>query len=401
MKTGRVLVVGDDMRIFLSIVRSFGRANKTIEAFPYGPSPALKSRYVARIHSAPIFDNDQEGWRKALLTLLGEQTFDIVIPCSDPAIIFLDSQRHLLTKQRLAIPDRDAMDVFYDKQETHVLCDELGIAMAPWGRLAPSDTAAGLAARYGIPLVLKPRRTFFADGNQSREVVEIADSKAEAQRILNTIPDRARYIVEGFFVGDGVGVSVLSHKGRILQSFQHRRLREGHGGPSSFRVSESVDPDLRAACAKITDRMKHTGVCMFEFRHDRKAGQWILIETNARFWGSMALPLKLGLDYPNMLYDLMLDGVEPKEKPYKSGYRSRNFMLDGYYLLKRLRTIRASSAATWLGDVFDFTLQPLRWLMETEHSDSFALYDLKPALWEFIQVTRKLTARSFPRSANR
>ncbi len=396
-----MLVIGDDMRIFLSIARSFGRAGKIVEAFPYGPSPALKSRYVAKIHGAPIFETDQDGWRGALLALLREKDFDIVVPCSDPAIIFLDSQRHLLAHQRLAIPDRDAMDVFYDKQETHVLCDELNIPMAPWGRLGPADTAEGLAARHGLPLVFKPRRTFFADKDHSREVVEIAESEAEAQIILAANSEHERYIVEGFFVGDGVGVSVLAHEGKILQSFQHRRLREGRGGPSSFRISESVNPGLLAACAKIAGRLKHTGVCMFEFRHNQNTGQWILIETNARFWGSMALPLRLGLDYPDMLYNLMLHGIKPEEKSYKSGYRSRNFMLDGFYLLKRLRTVNESSAAAWLCEAADFTLQPIRWLMGTEHSDSFALHDLKPALWEFIQVIRKLMASSIPRTTNR
>jgi carbamoylphosphate synthase large subunit len=122
------------------------------------------------------------------------------------------------------------MDTFYDKAETHKLCEELGIPMAPSARLKASDTAGELIARFGLPLVLKPRRTFFAEKDQAREVVEIADTESDVQRILGTISQHAHYIVEGFFVGEGVGVSVLAKEGKILQDFQHRRLRKARAG---------------------------------------------------------------------------------------------------------------------------------------------------------------------------
>ncbi len=60
---GRVLVVGDDMRIFLAVVRALGRAGRQGRPFPFGPSPALNSRYVSRVHTTPSFDSDAPGWR--------------------------------------------------------------------------------------------------------------------------------------------------------------------------------------------------------------------------------------------------------------------------------------------------------------------------------------------------
>jgi hypothetical protein len=49
-----ILVIGDDMRIFLSVARALGRAGKIVHAFPFAKdAPALASRYIARIHDAP------------------------------------------------------------------------------------------------------------------------------------------------------------------------------------------------------------------------------------------------------------------------------------------------------------------------------------------------------------
>ncbi len=397
--TGRVLVIGDDMRIFLTVVRALGRAGKTVDAFPYGPSPALKSRYIARIHEAPVFDLDQQGWRDRLIGLLRAEAFDIVIPCSDPAIACLDQNRSLLARQRLAIPPASAMDLFYDKEATHTFCEGLGVAMAPWSRLRPADSAESLVASFGLPLVLKPRRTFFADKDQAREVVEIVDDMPSLTALLSRIEDRARYLVEGFFPGEGVGVSVLADKGRVLQAFQHRRLREGKGGPSTFRISERLDPALRAATETMSAATGHTGVCMFEFRHNPDTGRWILIEINARFWGSMALPVSLGLDYPNRLYDLMVNGIATPEKPYAAGVLSRNLLLDGFNLLRRIPQLRVATFGGWLSDAGGFALQPLRWLSGRETSDSFVLDDLKPAFWEFTEIARKLSRPSAARAA--
>lgn len=389
----RILVVGDDMRIFLAIVRAYGRAGRQVEAFPYGPSIALKSRYVSRVHEAPGFDTRQAAWKEALKALLARERFDLVVPCSDPAIIFLDSIRGAFPQQRLAIPPAEAMDVLFDKEQTKALARKLGIPVAPAADFTAADTADSLIAGFGLPLVLKPRRTFFADKEQAREIVEIAETREELEGLLKTIEDRSRYFAEGFFVGDGVGVSVLAKDGRILQAFQHRRLREGKGGASSFRISEAVDSALRAASEKICAETKHTGVCMFEYRHNPQSGQWILIETNARFWGSMGLPLAIGLDYPNWLYELMVNGVEHREQSYPVGVRSRNLLLDGLNLVRRLKGMSRSGIAPWLKDAGDFALQPVGWLTGRERSDSFVIDDLKPAFWEFTLVFKKLTGR--------
>lgn len=387
-----VLVIGDDMRIFLSVVRALGRAGKTVHALPFEPgAPALSSRYITRIAVAPGYEADPQGWQNALDRLLDTESFELVIPCGDPAIIALDRGRDRFSGQRLAIPAADAMQMFFDKEQTHGLCDDLGIPHVPWARLAPADTAESLIARFGLPLVLKPRRSFWGDTGRAREIVEIVDDRRHLEHCLATIPDRSRYLVEGYFEGSGTGVSVLSSNGTILQAFQHRRLREGRGGCSSYRISEAVNPGLRQAAERICFRTKHTGVCMFEIRVNRKTGKWVLIEINARFWGSLPLPLALGLDFPNRLHDLLVHGRSSDGEAYPAGIRSRNLLLDANNLLKRLRRDRLAGFGRWLADAAGFAAQPLRWLTGGEKIDSFAADDMVPALREIGSVLRRMT----------
>jgi predicted ATP-grasp superfamily ATP-dependent carboligase len=386
-----VLVVGDDMRIFISVVRSLGRAGIEVHAFPFSAeSPALSSRFIHHVHRTPDFESDHQGWVTAFLNLLSEKTFDLVIPCADAAIMVLHDNRYLFPSQKLAIPAANAIEPLFDKAETHRLCDELNIPSAPWQRLHDADTAKGLIAKFGLPLVVKPRRSHWAGSGRPRERVHVIENGRELQECLESIPDRSRFLVEGFFEGSGTGLSVLCSRGEILQAFQHRRLREGRGGCSSYRISEPVNVELRAAVERICLKLAHNGVCMFEFRVNPRSGKWILLEVNARFWGSMTLPLWLGLDYPRLLFDLVVEGKQATPKTYATGVRSRNILLDANNLMKLLPRQRRGGLLEWCGEVGDFALQPFRWLAGRETADSFSATDMLPALLELHLAVRML-----------
>ena len=145
------LVVGDDTRIFLSIVRSLGRAGKTVYAFPFSPKTAsLSSRYISKTYAAPDYTTDPLGWKKALLEVLSRCSFELVIPCADPAIMALDEFRNSTPDQIVAIPSRENIVVFFDKAETHRLCAELGIAHARFTLLTDDDSADSLINRFGL-----------------------------------------------------------------------------------------------------------------------------------------------------------------------------------------------------------------------------------------------------------
>jgi predicted ATP-grasp superfamily ATP-dependent carboligase len=283
------------------------------------------------------------------------------------------------------------MTVFFDKEETHRLCEELGVSHTPAARLAAGDTVDSLISRFGLPVVLKPRRSFWADTGKAREDVMIAVDREQLASALANIGDRTRYLVEGYFSGNGTGVSVLCDNGTVLQAFQHRRLREGWGGCSSYRISEAVHPELRQAVERICQRTAHTGVCMFEFRVNPETGKWILLEINARFWGSMALPLALGLDYPSWLHELMVTGRRVEPQAYRAGVRSRNLLLDANNLRKRLMQGGFSGLGNWLVEAMDFLVQPLRWATGRETPDSLALDDPAPAVREIWSVFRRPT----------
>lgn len=391
-RQSRVLVLGDDMRIFLAVVRSLGRAGHEVHVAPgQSRSPALASRYIGQVHDLPQYSDDPQAWISGLLAILSVHSIDLVIPCCDSFALPLHAHRRDLAAFRVAIPNERVMTELYDKDLTRRLAGSLGVPVAPGAVLCQEDTAEDLAARFGLPLVIKPRQSFWIDRLETWGKVHILDTVEDLRGQLGEIPDPTRYLVECFFPsGVGVGVSVLAKDGRILQSFQHRRLREGRGTSSSYRVSEPVRDELLDACASLCRATKLTGVCMFEFRCNPQDGSWILLETNARLWGSLPLPVSLGVDFPLYLHDLLVSGAEPEPVDYAAGVRSRNLVLDAHNLLSSARPLR-SIGPGFLAGAGDFLLQPLRWITGQERCDSFVADDPRPGFAELASLGRLWT----------
>jgi predicted ATP-grasp superfamily ATP-dependent carboligase len=340
----RVLVFGDDMRIFLTVVRSLGRAGKEVHAAPFNwHSPALRSRYVAAVHELPRYSDGNESWLRSVLALLEREAFSLVVPlCDDRSILPFHLHREEFSRFPVSLPDPKSMDVFFDKYQTRHLCNELGIPTAKGEMLSKYSETTQLISDFGLPLVIKPRRSYWADQLDTWGRVYIPETQQEVESVLQQVREPERFLVEQHFAGDGVGLSVISDAGRIRQAFQHRRLREGRAGSSSYRCSEALDPNLYDAATKLCAAVGFSGPCMFEFRQRPGTGDWILLETNARFWGSISLPVSLGLDFPLLAYHLNVGVALPPCREYQAGVRSRNLALDARNLLASLRHRKGS-----------------------------------------------------------
>src|SRR3954463_4101688 len=142
----RVLVFGDDMRIFLAVVRSLGRAGKEVHAAPFNwHSPALRSKYIAKVHYLPRYSEDQHAWHQSVLKILRSHSFDLVVPCCDDrSILPFHIHREEFAAFPVAIPNPAAMDVLFDKERTRDLSPQLGISIADGPRLDSGHTARQL-----------------------------------------------------------------------------------------------------------------------------------------------------------------------------------------------------------------------------------------------------------------
>lgn len=385
----KVLVMGDDTRSFLATVRSLGRRGIEVHVVPYNhAAPSLRSRYVTAVHAIPYYLGDGSNWLAAMRDLIQARRFDLIIPCEERSLLPLFRHRDAFEPAcRLAIPDQRGLDAFFDKHATRELALTTGVKVAHGRLLATNDNAQSLVEEFDLPLMLKYRKSYSWSNLYVRKAASVIHTRQELECWLKSNqhePDEV--FAESFFPGRGGGVSVLCDRGRIVQSFEHQRAHE-ISGSSYYRRSVALDPTRLAAVAAMIKRVGYTGLAMFEYKQNTQSGDWCLLEVNARPWGSLPLPVALGVDFPYFLYRLMVDGVAEPQVAYLPGIYGRNFFPD----LWQLRLALAAQAR-----------HPLRafrhlgaWFCEfgriltgREKQDLWVRDDLRPARVELCQFVR-------------
>ncbi|HEX2763668.1 MAG TPA: ATP-grasp domain-containing protein [Allosphingosinicella sp.] len=317
----RILLLGDDIGVFLAVARSLGRRGLEVHVVPAElDNPALASRYIAGVHALPSYHLGPARWVEELRGLADQHDFALIIPCSDAGLQLLHEHRPILGPERLLLPNEEAFDAFTDKAKTRALAARLCIRVAR-GRKAGTDADA-LAAELGLPLVLKPCSSYRPGDAESKQRAEVVRYLPHLREALAR--GRDHWLAESFVPGVGVGVSVLGRRGDVLLAVQHRRLKTlSETGGGSVRVTEAVDPVLLADVRKLAEAVALTGVAMFEFRQDRGRGRHVLLEVNARFWGSLPLAVAARADFPALVWDAHCGrGVAPGAP--RAGIRKTN-----------------------------------------------------------------------------
>ena len=304
--TRRALVIADDIGLFLAVARSLGRAGVDVGvATSEHDYPGLTSCYVARVHTVPPYISRARDWLDSLERLVRHYEYRLIFPTSDSSLVMLAQHAERLGPERLAIPNREALAALTDKAATRELAKRLGVPVADGFSIDAATTAADLRRRFGLPLVLKPRKSF-APGMpcpKSAACIVVTPQALADELAAN---GGEGVIAERFFSGEGVGVSVLCENGKIALAWQHRRLEAvGATGRSSVRRGEPVDPLLLRDVEALVKAVQLSGVAMFEFRQDPVTCEHVLIEVNARFWGSLPLALAGAADFPARLWAQM------------------------------------------------------------------------------------------------
>lgn len=381
-----VLVFGDDTRSFLATVRSLGRRGVRVHVAPHSlQSPALRSRHIFKVHRIPYYLGDGTEWLAAVQQVLQAESIGVVLACEERALLPLMRHREALPGCKIALPGDAAFEAFFDKLNTHLLAQQVDVPSPAAVAVEPGTQAHQIGEQLGFPVVCKARRSYNWPHLYSRSKVCVAHDEAALSQWLAACGDaRGQFLAEAYFDGFGLGVSVLCDRGRVIQAFEHHRVNELEGS-SYYRVSRQVHPERLAAVVRMVAVVDYTGLAMFEFKHQPASGQWALLEVNARPWGSMPLPLALGVDFPWGAYLLAAGQPAPAPVAFAAGVYGRHLMGDLHQLRMRIAGLPLAKGiwrgACWLAGL-------VRVLTPREHWDTLVASDPGPGLAELSELRR-------------
>jgi predicted ATP-grasp superfamily ATP-dependent carboligase len=303
-----IAVVTDGMwRKSLAVIRSLGKAGFRVHVL--GDSRltvGFWSRFTKRRVMAPDAKENAAGFGEVLSAYLRDLaahtpsgTRPILLPMEEDSLRYVISQRDTL--RRLAdflVPDAEAFEICANKGATMALAARLGV---PHPRTELAETAEQLvrisAAFSGSEFVVKPVRGVGSSGVRYNPKFDAESAGAYFQKFGSALIQE-RVPPEG----DAIGVSLLfGADGECLAHFCHQRLQQypNSGGPSTDRIGISA-PDLLEKSLLLMRALKWKGVAMVEWKVDPRDGTARLLEINPRFWGSLELAIRSGVNFPLM-----------------------------------------------------------------------------------------------------
>ncbi len=312
------LVIGGNLN-GLSIARSLGRHGVPVwVTTPPNMKLASFSRYT--LQTLPWPDGDPEAQAAYLLELAERYQLDqwVLFPTSDESAALLSKFHAALSRRfRVSTPTWDILRWAYDKRLTYRLAAEERVDFP--STIYPATEADLEAARCSFPAVLKPAthatmNRFTAD--KAWPVANREELLARYRQARELIPPDLILVQERI---PGGGESQFSYAalccgGQPIASLTARRTRQypiDFGYSSSF--VETLDiPEIVAPSRRLLAAIRYTGIVEVEYKLDARNGRYKLLDINPRLWTWSPLGGRAGIDFPYLLWQMMVGGPVTK-----------------------------------------------------------------------------------------
>jgi len=295
-----ILLTGAGKRY--DIVSCFARLTTTIVA---DPSPLAPAQYAAQIRAAvPLIDDP--GYVAALEELCAEHGVGAVLPLTDLDIEVL-ARAHADGRLPALVPSPEIARATYDKYETHLLLERLGLPSPP--TVLPEEDLE--AQRY--PAMVKPRR-----GSGARSI-HLAHDASQARFFVDYVSEAT--MIQRAMGGPECSIDCLGDlEGRCLNAIP-RTMLESRGG-ESIKGAVVHDAELIELGRRVMEALGVRGPATIQVFRDPELGLRIT-DVNTRFGGAFPAPVYAALPgrtYPELIVRLAAgETVEPHVGEFRAG----------------------------------------------------------------------------------
>lgn len=278
-----------------------------------------------------------DAYLDSMMSWFSQNPCDVIFPLDEDVLEVLSKHRDLLPNpNQLLLPEHGTLVKALDKSRLIPYASKIGIAV-PNTLVIKSERDLPKLANIKLPVVVKPARSSGARGlvhicgrPELETICSTAASKSECLLVQEQIPQN----------GEGLGYFALyDRKKQLVAQFMHRRLREYplSGGPSTLR--EGIwDKDLAEQSRYLLESLGWVGLAMVEYKRDQRDGVPKLMEINARFWGSIALAIFSGVNFPTLAAKVTVGEAIPRVMEYPLGKKAQWLWPgDILYLVSSLR----------------------------------------------------------------
>jgi predicted ATP-grasp superfamily ATP-dependent carboligase len=313
----RALVTDAHLRNAVSGIRGLGRGGTEVVVVGRSAATAGRwSRYAKVRAVAPDILDDAAGFTQAIVGLAREHGPLVLYPCQEESIeALLDAE--MPSEAVLPWPRADVARTVRDKRRLPELATAAGLRTpAEVYRGALGDVTAAIG---DFPFVVKP-----VDKGQALPYPRTIGSESALEQLLAELPAEEPVLVQELATGPLTAVVVLLDRdGSLVASFHQEARRTWPPGAGPSTLSVSVVPD-RAFAEQCADMLRGAGYWgLAELQFVGTASGPALVDVNARFYGSLALALASGVNFPAMWHAVASGEAPAPVRSYRTGVTYR------------------------------------------------------------------------------
>jgi predicted ATP-grasp superfamily ATP-dependent carboligase len=307
-----VLIVDAGERSAVAACESLARAGYRVgTASSQRRAPAEWSRFSQQRFPLPNPRHDAGRFAQRLAAICGENAYATLLACSEGSLRALSTHRDFFDGvTNLGLPSTEVMEKCTSKAELASAALAAGLSTPDTELCQTREEAHAAAARFGFPVMCKPRRTVFVEND---EVRHFASAVVPSREALEAGLDEAGLpcLVQRRETGSVVSFAGVMAGGSLLAAAFSRYLRTWppEAGPVSFSASLAPTPQLTDAVTQLVAGLGWQGIFELEMI-DRGDGDYAAIDFNPRIYGSLALAVRAGAPLPAVWCDWLLKGKE-------------------------------------------------------------------------------------------
>ena len=286
-------------RVAYNVLRNLAKNNLNVvvaDESKYNMCSISKYSMASFQYASPFIE--PELFIEKLVEMVDVYKPKVLIPCHEESFVIAKYLNKFPKDLKIPICKYETLLEAHDKLNASNIAKDIGVPVPKIYDVNSVDELEAKKDYFTYPVVLK-----LPNSNASKGVFYAYNFKELKSLYLENFDLKNKLYIQEYIDGIGYGASFVYDNGKIISGFVHKRLLEKThtGGVSTKRISVKNNQLFDHGKA-LLDKLEWTGSAMVEFKYNEEKKQAWFIEINARYWGSLPLPIAAGLDLPYWHY---------------------------------------------------------------------------------------------------
>ena len=238
---------------------------------------------------------DDASWLHIINAEVEANSISMILPIAEAEILFFISHKDEISNKAkiIALPMLKNFETAVNKFKLSQFCNDHKIPHPRSFLIASESEKDAILSKIHFPILIKPLSEKGGDGIEKIETVANLPERLK--------PVQSPIFVQEYIEGYDIDCSVLCRDGEILAHTVQKGNLKGHHEFAPQLGFDFIENDQVVEVARqVMSLLNWSGVAHLDLRFDKAANSYVLIEINARFWGSVDGSRCAGINFPHL-----------------------------------------------------------------------------------------------------